>query len=53
MTKWILQCSGCGASWELEVSFDLLKLKSGRLYHFCPHCRRNTFHIVISRMESE
>jgi len=51
MTKWILQCTRCKREWTLEVSFDLTKLKNSRLYHYCPYCRRNTFHEVKGRSE--
>ncbi len=49
VTRWLLRCVECGRTWYLEVSFDLTKLSSRRLYHFCPHCRRNTFHEVVTR----
>jgi len=51
MTKWILRCTKCGNEWILEVSFDLTKLESGKLYHYCPYCRHNTFHEVVKRLE--
>ena len=50
-TKWVLRCTECNRVWYLEVSFDLLKLKERRLYHFCPYCRRNTFHEVLKRVD--
>lgn len=51
MTRWKLRCVECGREWILPVSFRLDKM--GKLYHFCPHCKRNTFHIVIERVEEE
>ncbi len=51
MTKWILRCNECGSEWVLEVSFDLTKLSKGMLYHFCPYCRKNTFHTIVRRVE--
>ena len=51
MTKWLLRCTRCGKTWILEVSFDLTKLSTGRLYHYCPYCKRNTFHEIVKRIE--
>ena len=53
MTKWLLRCTRCGRTWILEVSFDLTKLSGGRLYHYCPYCKRNTFHEIVKRIEDE
>ncbi|BES82124.1 hypothetical protein PABY_16910 [Pyrodictium abyssi] len=53
MTKWLLRCTSCGNTWELEVSFDLTKLSSGKLYHYCKYCKRNTFHEIVERREEE
>ncbi|BAN89560.1 formamidopyrimidine-DNA glycosylase [Aeropyrum camini] len=47
MTGWILKCSQCGREWVLPVSFRLNEI--GRLYHFCPYCRENTFHTTVGR----
>ena len=49
MTRWVLRCVECGKTWVLAVSFRLDKM--GKLYHYCPHCKRNTFHVVIERVE--
>ncbi len=51
MTKWVLRCTRCGRTWVLEVSFDLASM--GRIYHYCPYCRRNTFHEVVEKIEDE
>ncbi len=51
MTRWRLKCTECGREWVLAVSFRLDKM--GRVYHYCPYCKRNTFHIVIGRVEEE
>ncbi|MEB3807185.1 MAG: hypothetical protein GSR73_06695, partial [Desulfurococcales archaeon] len=48
MTRWKLACTECGRTWELPVSFRLDKM--GRIYHFCPYCKRNTFHIVLGKV---
>jgi ribosomal protein L44E len=48
-----LRCTRCGKTWVLEVSFDLTKLSGGKLYHYCPYCKRNTFHEVIKRLEDD
>ncbi len=49
MTRWKLRCVECGREWILPVSFRLDKM--GKLYHFCPYCKKNTFHVVIERVE--
>jgi len=49
MTGWKLRCEDCGGVWVLEVSFDLYSM--GRLYHYCPYCRRNRMHQVIERTD--
>jgi hypothetical protein len=41
---WILVCERCEQTWVLEVSFDLRNMK--RIYHYCPHCKMNTFHEI-------
>ncbi|WP_244403833.1 hypothetical protein [Pyrolobus fumarii] len=46
-----MRCTRCGRTWILEVSFDLASM--GKLYHFCPHCRRNAFHEVLQRIEDD
>ncbi len=51
MTGWTLRCIECGKTWTLRVSFNLEDM--GRLYHYCPHCRRNTFHVVEGRVDEE
>ncbi|KSW11894.1 hypothetical protein CF15_03595 [Pyrodictium occultum] len=53
MTKWLLRCTTCGNTWELEVSFDLTKLSSGKLYHYCRYCKRNTFHEILERVDED
>lgn len=50
-TVWLLRCTQCGRDWILPVSFNLEEM--GRLYHFCPYCRENTFHIVVQRRDVE
>jgi len=52
LTKWRLRCTSCGTEWFLEVSFDLFKLSERRLYHYCPVCRRNTFHEVLEMIDT-
>ena len=47
----MLRCTRCGRTWILEVSFDLASM--GRIYHYCPYCRRNTFHEVVRRIEED
>ncbi len=49
MTKWRLRCTECGREWVLPVSFDLASM--GRIYHYCPYCKRNTFHVVLGLAE--
>ncbi|MCE4617776.1 MAG: hypothetical protein F7C32_04250 [Desulfurococcales archaeon] len=49
MTSWILKCENCGQTWKLEVSFNLAEM--GRIYHFCPYCRVNRFHVVVERID--
>ncbi len=50
MTKWRLRCTECGREWVLAVSFDLASM--GKIYHYCPYCKRNTFHIVLGTVDS-
>ncbi len=50
-TVWLLRCTECGRSWKLPVSFNLYEL--GKLYHYCPYCRKNTFHIIVERLEEK
>lgn len=52
MGYWVLKCTECRNSWKLLVSFPL-KQEYSKLYHFCPHCNRNTFHEVIEYREEE
>ncbi len=49
VTKWKLQCTECGRVWIFKGSFDLESM--GRIYHYCPYCKRNTFHIVLGRVD--
>ncbi|MCE4625225.1 MAG: hypothetical protein F7C35_05095 [Desulfurococcales archaeon] len=49
MTSWKLKCTECGKEWILKVSYDLASM--GKIYHYCPHCKKNTFHIVLERIE--
>lgn len=49
MTKWKLRCTECGNVWVLDVSFPLDKM--GKIYHYCPFCKKNTFHEVIGRVD--
>ncbi len=51
MTRWKLKCTECGKEWILPVSYDLKSM--GRIYHYCPYCKKNTFHIVLERIEDE
>ena len=53
MTRWLLRCTECGNTWLLEVSFDLTKLSQRRLYHYCPYCKRNTFHEILERIDED
>ncbi len=46
---WILRCRECGTVWLLEVSFDISDM--GTIYHYCPFCKRNTFHDIVGRAE--
>ena len=45
---WVLRCRSCGRVWVLEVSFDIGGMK--QLYHYCPYCKRNTFHDILGRV---
>jgi transposase-like protein len=49
VTKWKLRCTECGREWHMETGMDLSKLKDGRIYHYCPYCKRNTFHVILGR----
>jgi len=49
VTKWRLRCTECGREWVLAASFPLDKM--GKIYHYCPYCKKNTFHVVIDRIE--
>ena len=49
MTSWRLRCTRCGRVWVLKVSYNLKEM--GRIYHWCPYCRVNTFHEVIEKVE--
>ncbi len=51
MTKWKLKCTECGREWILAVSYDLASM--GKIYHYCPYCKKNTFHTVLERIEDE
>ncbi|MFP3080760.1 MAG: hypothetical protein RXN88_04240 [Acidilobus sp.] len=51
MTKWKVRCTECGLERFLETGFDLSTLKGGRIYIYCPRCKRNTFHEIIGRSE--
>ncbi len=44
---WILRCRECGTIWILEVSFDISDMD--KVYHYCPKCKKNTFHDVLGR----
>ncbi len=46
MTKWLLRCTKCGNVRVLEVGYDLRAFK--KMYIFCPKCRRNTHHEIVS-----
>jgi len=48
---WLLRCTVCGSIWVLEVSFDIRDTK--KLYHYCPKCKRNTFHEVLARVDEK
>ncbi len=37
--------------WILPVSFKLDEI--GKIYHYCPYCKKNTFHIVLGRIEDD
>ncbi|MEB3757926.1 MAG: hypothetical protein GSR82_03875 [Desulfurococcales archaeon] len=49
MTSWILRCTECGREWKLDVSFNLHEM--GKIYHYCPYCKKNTFHVVVKRID--
>lgn len=51
MTKWRLRCTECNTEWVLETGMNLSKLRGGRIYHYCPVCRKNTFHVILGREE--
>jgi len=51
MTSWKLRCTECGTEWVLKVSYDISDLK--RIYHYCPVCKKNTFHEVLGKVEEE
>ncbi len=46
---WLLRCRECGTIWVLEVSFDISDMD--KVYHYCPRCKKNTFHDVLGRSE--
>ncbi len=46
---WIVRCRECGTVWILEVSFDISDMD--KIYHYCPRCKKNTFHDVIGRSD--
>lgn len=46
MPHWVVKCKNCGSEWKLEVSFPLDR-EFKRLYHFCPVCRKNSFHEIV------
>ncbi|WP_169696939.1 MULTISPECIES: hypothetical protein [Staphylothermus] len=50
MTYWILRCKTCGNKWKLLVSYPLKK-EFKELYHYCPYCKRNTYHEIIEYIE--
>ncbi|MEM0379751.1 MAG: hypothetical protein QXW87_00215 [Desulfurococcaceae archaeon] len=50
MTYWILKCSSCNNEWRLYVSFPLDR-EFSKIYHYCPFCRRNTFHNIVKYVE--
>ncbi|MEM0366488.1 MAG: hypothetical protein QXO93_06975 [Acidilobaceae archaeon] len=49
MTKWSLRCEECSREWSLDVSFDLSDFK--KLYYYCRKCRKNTYHIILGKVE--
>jgi len=51
VTRWKLKCTECGREWVLPVSYDLASM--GKIYHYCPYCKKNTFHIVLERIEED
>ncbi len=50
MTYWILKCRTCGNTWKLNVSYPLKK-EFTKLYHYCPFCKKNTFHDILEYVE--
>jgi len=50
MTYWILKCKTCGKEWKLLVSYPLKK-EFTELFHYCPYCKRNTYHEIIEYVE--
>ena len=45
MTKWYLRCRTCKNTWALKVSYSLKDMT--KLYHYCPYCKKNTFHDIL------
>jgi hypothetical protein len=50
LTYWILRCRECGREWKLYVSFPLDK-EFKKFYHYCPYCKKNTFHDIVKYVE--
>lgn len=50
MGYWVLKCRECKKEWKLLVSFPLNR-EFSKLYHYCPHCGKNTFHDIIEYKE--
>ncbi len=50
MPYWIMKCRECGREWKFKVSYNLKK-EFNQLYHYCPYCKRNTFHEIIRYVE--
>jgi len=49
MTKWLLKCTSCGRINKLDLGYNLYEFK--RIYVFCEHCNKNTFHEIIGHEE--
>ncbi len=45
---WVVRCSVCGIERLLKLSYHIGDFK--QLYHWCPVCRRNTYHDIVSRV---
>ncbi len=49
MTSWRLRCTKCGFVWVLKVSYNISDMD--KIYHYCPKCKKNTFHEILERLD--